>query len=390
VTYMKPLLKVRTVTLGLSLLPNQPDAWDLELARAAAFVSSARRRLEDAGYEVQTTRISSQSFESWVDVSDATAALEAFRRLDATLLRLGVGLFNAGPATSPEGLALVPQIVALGPRISASGAMPGPLDRAAASRLADAILTISQTTAGGEGNFQFCASFNVPPKTPFFPASYHEGASPSFAIGCETSELLAHAMPRAGGDLPRAKALLVDTFTDQLLPLQAIARQLSQAHGLQYDGIDASVAPMGDASPLTGSFESLGLGSFGQSGTLAAAALVTGALKELPVDTCGYCGLMLPPLEDAGLARGAADGAYRIHDLLAYSAVCGLGLDTVPVPGDVPKAKLAALLLDVAALAFRLNKPLTARLFPVPGKAAGDAVEFENPHLCSSAVFDVP
>lgn len=220
-------------------------------------------------------------------------------------------------------------------------------------------------------------------------------------------------MPRAGGDLPRAKALLVDTFTDQLLPLQAIARQLSQAHapavrgptlaqartrpgdpaqahGLQYDGIDASVAPMGDASPLTGSFESLGLGSFGQSGTLAAAALVTGALKELPVDTCGYCGLMLPPLEDAGLARGAADGAYRIHDLLAYSAVCGLGLDTVPVPGDVPKAKLAALLLDVAALAFRLNKPLTARLFPVPGKAAGDAVEFENPHLCSSAVFDVP
>lgn len=161
---MKPLLKVRTVTLGLSLLPNQPDAWDLELARAAAFVSSARRRLEDAGYEVQTTRISSQSFESWVDVSDATAALEAFRRLDATLLRLGVGLFNAGPATSPEGLALVPQIVALGPRISASGAMPGPLDRAAASRLADAILTISQTTAGGEGNFQFCASFNVPPK----------------------------------------------------------------------------------------------------------------------------------------------------------------------------------------------------------------------------------
>ena len=37
-------------------------------------------------------------------------------------------------------------------------------------------------------------------------------------------------MPRAGGDLPRAKALLVDTFTEQLLPLQAIARQLSQAH----------------------------------------------------------------------------------------------------------------------------------------------------------------
>ena len=30
-----------------------------------------------------------------------------------------------------------------------------------------------------------------------------------------------------------------------------------------------------------------------------------------------------------------------------------------------------ALLLDVAALALRLNKPLTARLMPIPGKKAG-------------------
>ena len=77
-------------------------------------------------------------------------------------------------------------------------------------------------------------------------------------------------------------------------------------------------------------------------------------------------------------------------DLLSYSAVCGLGLDTVPIPGNVPKAKLQALLLDVAALAFRLNKPLTARLFPVPGKAAGEMTSFDNPHLVNTRVFEVP
>ena len=43
-------------------------------------------------------------------------------------------------------------------------------------------------------------------------------------------------------------------------------------------------------------------------------------------------------MEDSGLAAHGAEGGYRIHDLLAYSAVCGLGLDTVPVAGDVPPA----------------------------------------------------
>ena len=71
-------------------------------------------------------------------------------------------------------------------------------------------------------------------------------------------------------------------------------------------------------------------------------------------------------------------------------AVCGLGLDTVPIAGDTSQGKLAALLLDVAALAFRLDKPLSARVFPVPGKAAGEATSFVNPYLCDTKVFEVP
>ena len=103
-----------------------------------------------------------------------------------------------------------------------------------------------------------------------------------------------------------------------------------------------------------------------------------------------YTGLMLPPCEDAGLAKRAAEGCYSVHDLLMYSAVCGIGLDTVPVPGDVSQEKLTALFLDVASLAYRLNKPLSARLFPVPGKAAGETTTFANPFLCNTKVFAVP
>jgi uncharacterized protein (UPF0210 family) len=73
--------------------------------------------------------------------------------------------------------------------------------------------------------------------------------------------------------------------------------------------------------------------------------------------------------------------------LLSYSAVCGVGLDTIPLPGDISQAALAGILLDVAALAVRLNKPLTARLMPLPGKSAGDPVHFDFPYFADSRVM---
>ena len=295
-----PLLKVRTVTTGITLERSTPSAWAAQITKAAEFNTAAAAALTAAGFEVQTTRISTNSFEEYVDCSDRSVALEAFQKIDAVLVDLGVALFNAGPACSDAGVSLVPDVIAMSPRISASGAMASPFDSSAARRLADCVKRIAAETEGGEGNFQFAASFNVGPGTPFFPAAFHEGP-PSFAIGCETAAILADAMPRAGGDLAVAQELVRTTFEAQLAPVERVALELSSMHGLPYDGIDASVAPLGTAPPLTDSFESLGFGKFGQSGTLAVSALVTGALKAIQgVKLCGYTGLMLPPLEDAG------------------------------------------------------------------------------------------
>jgi uncharacterized protein (UPF0210 family) len=98
---------------------------------------------------------------------------------------------------------------------------------------------------------------------------------------------------------------------------------------------------------------------------------------------------MLPVLEDAVLAKRAADGSLTVTDLLLYSAVCGTGLDTIPLPGDVSEEQLAAVLLDLAALAQRLGKPLTARLMPVPGKQAGDPTGFDFAFFANSRVMPI-
>ena len=42
---------------------------------------------------------------------------------------------------------------------------------------------------------------------------------------------------------------------------------------------------------------------------------------------------MLAVTEDLGLAEGTQKQDFDIRALLTYSAVCGIGLDTVPVAG---------------------------------------------------------
>ena len=96
---------------------------------------------------------------------------------------------------------------------------------------------------------------------------------------------------------------------------------------------------------------------------------------------------MLPILEDPVLAARAAEGRVGISKLLLYSSVCGTGLDVVPLPGDATPEEIGRIIGDVATQAVRLKKALSARLFPVPGKRAGDAVSFSDPLLGASKVL---
>ena len=164
-------------------------------------------------------------------------------------------------------------------------------------------------------------------------------------------------------------------------------RPLAERHGFRFAGIDFSLAPFPEEARSIGTaMERLGVERFGASGTLFAAAFLTDCLRRARYPRCGFNGLMLPVLEDATLADRSREGLFTVNDLLLYSAVCGTGLDTVPLPGDVSEEELAGILLDVAALALRLDKPLTARLMPIPGTKAGDQTEFDFSYFANGRV----
>jgi uncharacterized protein (UPF0210 family) len=99
---------------------------------------------------------------------------------------------------------------------------------------------------------------------------------------------------------------------------------------------------------------------------------------------------MLPVLEDTVIAQRWSEGRLTMDELLAYSAVCGTGLDTIPLPGDITEEQLARILGDVASLSVKWHKPLSARLQPAPGRKAGDMTEFDDPFLVNAKIQPLP
>jgi uncharacterized protein (UPF0210 family) len=234
---------------------------------------------------------------------------------------------------------------------------------------------------------RFAALANVPPGTPFFPAAYHDGGTPTFALATESADLAVEAVRQASG-LVDGRQRLIDSVEKHAKRLSALADELSGRFGVKFGGIDFTLAPFPEELISFGTaMEHLGVPLVGRHGSLAAAAILAETLDRAEFPRAGFNGLMLPLLEDSVLAARAAQGALSVKDLLLYSTVCGTGLDTIPLPGDTTWEQLYALLLDLAALSARLDKPLTARLMPIPGKKAGDPTDFDFPYFANSRVL---
>jgi uncharacterized protein (UPF0210 family) len=380
--------KIRTVTAGINL-KNTSDLVTVEAA--IGFLQRAKKKFEDEGYEIQTLRIATQPLPEYLNGKTRGEALADLKKIDDVVSAKSV-LLSVGPVITddrydPEFASWATQLVNQTKNINFSVTVASP-ERGVHSRTAitaaEAIVAISKTTPGGEGNFRFTAGANCLAGTPFFPVAYHQGPA-AFSIGLESPGLLQEAFAQSQS-IEDAKAKLKTLLESELGPVEKLALGIARNEHRQYLGIDTSPAPSKDAS-IGAAIEALTRVPFGSASTLAACAAITDVLKSLKIKTCGYSGLMLPVLEDPVLAQRAAEGRYSVRELLLYSSVCGTGLDVVPLAGDTPANDLATLIRDVAALSTKLHKPLSARLFLIPGKKAGERAEFNNPFLTSSVVM---
>ena len=375
-------MKIRSITLFA-----EPS---LEAVRAERFFAAARGFFSN---EVQTLRFASTPFPAWWDPGhfpalQARESAELWAATGAEFICLGPVLLrhDAGWLDS------LPEIIGVGNGLHASAEIAstnGAIDVGRCRAVAGIIRRLSTLAGDGSGNFYFTALANCPAGSPYFPAAYHAGGSPQFAIAVEAAGLVLDSLSGAP-TLLAARQRLQEAIEQEARGLAAAAGQLAEISGIAFGGIDFSPAPApSPGNGLAEALEALGTGRVGESGAIFAAAFVADAIGRADFQRCGFSGLMFPVLEDTLLAERAAAGSLTIADLLSYAAVCGTGLDTVPLPGDVSQDTLTAILLDVAALAVRLNKPLTARLLPMPGLVAGDPLAIDLPYFAGGRVMAV-
>ncbi|MCK5428070.1 MAG: DUF711 family protein, partial [Anaerolineales bacterium] len=301
---------------------------------------------------------------------------------------------SLGPALPESSLSyqVIPAMLDANEHVFLSGLMTtsdGEVSLPAVRACAEIIHQTAALSPDGFSNLRFAALANVPAGAPFFPAAYHNGDEPTFALAIEAADLAVEAFSEAKS-IQEGRQALVNAITTNARTLTRVAGELETQFALSFGGIDFSLAPFPqEACSIGTALERLGTPAVGLPGSLAAAAILADTLDQVQFQRAGFNGLFLPVLEDAVLAKRAAEGTLLVKDLLMYSAVCGTGLDTIPLPGDTSREAIAAILLDLAALAQRLDKPLTARLMPIPGKKAGETTGFDFAYFANSRVLAV-
>jgi len=258
----------------------------------------------------------------------------------------------------------------------------------AIARSAEIVADIAQTTPEGFGNLRLAVLGNCGPGSPFFPVSYHGGGPTSFSIATEAADLAVRAF-REAEDLADAEARLRGAIESAARTIDGVAEGLEEQFGFGYGGIDFCLAPFPETERSIGhALEHLGVDAFGASGTFFTVAFLRRVIDAAAFKRCGFSSVMLPVLEDRTLADRSKEALYSVDSLLLYSTVCGTGLDTVPLPGDVGTDELAGILLDVATLSLVADKPLTARLMPIPGKRAGEMTTFDFAYFANGRIMD--
>lgn len=389
---------VRAVTFGFD--PDRGDTTSRE-SGIPAFFEAATRAVESAGRSLRTRRLVLPPLNARARFS--RAGLQAILRwLEPVADAAGVRWYNV-PFTTFTGGDLAPtfdaalDVIRRNPRafVNFVVAEGGTIERRGVLEHARFVHTVSKLSKNGYDNFRVGASCNTPEGAPFFPFSRHGGDEDAFAMALELPTVFGEVMSASTGALlPELRERLVERLSSELAEVNAIGLAIESATGVRYRGLDGSLAPYPDATGSVAKIiESLGIDDYGSSGTMFATAYLTDILRTA-VDrsgarAVGFHGVMDSLLEDPAIGERTSRGTLGLDALLSFAAVCGCGLDMVPIPGDTYVEEIASLILDVAAMSCALGKPLGARILPIPGKSANEFTDFGHDFFFNCRILAV-
>ncbi len=407
----KENLDVRTVTMGINLLDCRAGtakktcaAVEKKIADYAAnFVEKCEEVAQKYGIPVVNKRISVTPAAFVGAGFSKEEFIELAKSLDRAAANAGVDILGGYTAHVEKGITKtdlafiesIPEALAVTERLCASinvGSSQKGINMDAVAMMGKTVKDLAEQTkeSGGFGAAKFVVFCNQPGDNPFMAGAIHgvEEAEVVLNVGVSGPGVIARSLEKRIAKKGREN-LKLDDIAEEIKQItfrvtrcgELIGRQVSKELGIEFGVVDLSLAPTPKVGDSVGEIlQILGVDDVGAPGSTAIVAMLNDAVKKGGIFASkavgGLSGAFIPVMEDAVLADAVGKGALTIEKLEAMTCVCSVGLDMVPIPGDVDADTISAIIADEMAIGMVNNKTTAARLIPVPGKKAGEHVSF--------------
>ncbi len=407
----KENLDVRTVTMGINLLDCRAGTAKKTCASvekkiadyAANFVEKCEEVAQKYGIPVVNKRISVTPAAFVGAGFSKEEFIELAKSLDRAAANAGVDILGGYTAHVEKGITKtdlafiesIPEALAVTERLCASinvGSSQKGINMDAVAMMGKTVKDLAEQTkeSGGFGAAKFVVFCNQPGDNPFMAGAIHgvEEAEVVLNVGVSGPGVIARSLEKRIAKKGREN-LKLDDIAEEIKQItfrvtrcgELIGRQVSKELGIEFGVVDLSLAPTPKVGDSVGEIlQILGVDDVGAPGSTAIVAMLNDAVKKGGIFASkavgGLSGAFIPVMEDAVLADAVGKGALTIEKLEAMTCVCSVGLDMVPIPGDVDADTISAIIADEMAIGMVNNKTTAARLIPVPGKNAGEHVSF--------------
>ena len=397
-------LDIRTITMGISLLPciagsadeTAKKVYDRVCSQAENLVKVAESLSKEYGIPIVNKRVSVTPA-SIICAPFAAQSAKIGKALDKAAETLGIDFLGGYSALVHKGMAdyertfieTIPEVLATTNKLCSSiniGSSKSGINMDAVKLMGEVVKKTAALTADrdGFGCAKLVVFCNAVEDNPFMAGAFHGvGESGTVVnVGVSGPGVVQHAIESIpDADLTELAEMIKRTAFKITRAGQLVAREAARRLGAEFGIVDLSLAP----TPARGDsvaqiLEEMGLESVGTHGTTACLAMLNDAVKKGGVMASsrvgGLSGAFIPVSEDIGMIEAAERGGLCIDKLEAMTAVCSVGLDMIAIPGDTPASTISAIIADEAAIGMINNKTTAVRVIPAPGKGVGDCVNF--------------
>jgi uncharacterized protein (UPF0210 family) len=258
------------------------------------------------------------------------------------------------------------------------------LNMTAIERFGHILKDLAVKSKTGIGCAKVAVFANVPEYNPFMAGAHHGIGEPDYSLNIGISGpgvVKAVVEQNPDCDLTALSEVIKRTVFKITRAGELIGREVADQLGVEFGIVDISLA----ATPAAGDsvaeiIEAMGIHRMGAPGSTAALALLIDAVKKGGAMASGHVGglsgTFIPVSEDAGMIRAVKEGYLTLEKLEALTSVCSVGMDMFAIPGSTPADVISAIIADELVIGIANNKTTSVRVIPVPGKRAGQSVQF--------------